>query len=324
MRTQELIEEYLAHLRVERGASPLTVENYERDLRLYEEHLASLGISEVGKVDRAAVLSFERSIMEQGYAPATCKRRMAAVRALHRFAVREDLAASDPARGAPLPKMPDRLPDVLTIDQVGRLLDLQDDPSPAGLRDRALLETMYGCGLRVSEAVKLDLSDLFLDDGFMRVFGKGSKERITPIGGAADRALRRYLDEGRATLSMKAKTLKPGDAGAVFLNCRGGRLTRQGIHAITARAGASVGIEKLHPHTLRHSFATHMLEGGADLRAIQEMLGHSDISTTQIYTHVDRSHLREEYLAAHPRAKKPAKRSSQTEAPRTEDGPSSP
>ncbi|WP_251212719.1 site-specific tyrosine recombinase [Adlercreutzia murintestinalis] len=303
MDVHELIEEYLSYLRIERGASPHTIEGYTRDLQRYELYLAERAITSIREVNRAAVLGFERSILEQGFAVSTCKRRMAAVKALHTFAVREDLTQSNPTSAVPLPKMPERLPDVLTIDQVGLLLDLQDDPTPAGLRDRALLEVLYGCGLRVSEAANLNTSDVFLEDGFMRVFGKGSKERIVPIAGAAARTLGRYLDEGRAPLSLKAKALKPGDAGAVFLNNRGGRLTRQSIHAITARAGEGIGIEGLHPHTLRHSFATHMLEGGADLRAIQEMLGHADISTTQIYTHVDRSHLREEYLSAHPRAK---------------------
>lgn len=306
MDIHELIQEYLSFLRIERGASPLTVKEYARDLALYERHLVDAGITMLADVDRAAVLGFETSIIEQGFAPATCKRRMAAVKALHRFAVREDLTTANPTAAIPLPKMPQRLPDVLTVAQVCSMLDLADDPSPAGLRDRAVLEVLYGCGLRVSEAVGLNTADVFLDEGFLRVFGKGAKERITPIGGAAARAMARYLDEGRGALSMKAKTLRPGDAGAVFLNARGGRLSRQSIHKLVARAGEGVGLTGLHPHTLRHSFATHLLEGGADLRAIQEMLGHSDISTTQIYTHVDRTHLQEEYYAAHPRAGKRA------------------
>lgn len=304
MEIRELIQEYLSYLRIERGASPLTVKGYEHDLALYEQHLADAGVTELAEVDRAAVLGFEAAIMAQGFAPATCKRRMAAVKALHKFAVREDFTQANPTAAIPLPKMPQRLPDVLTISQVCTMLDLADDASPAGLRDRAILEVLYGCGLRASEAAGLDMPDLFLDDGFLRVFGKGAKERIAPIGGAAVRALARYLEEGRAPLSMKARELRPQDASAVFLNARGGRLSRQSIHKLVARAGAGIGVEGLHPHTLRHSFATHMLEGGADLRAIQEMLGHADISTTQIYTHIDRTHLQEEYLSAHPRAKR--------------------
>ncbi|WP_206214074.1 site-specific tyrosine recombinase [Adlercreutzia sp. ZJ154] len=302
MEINELIQEYISFLRIERGASPLTVKNYSHDLALYEEHLREMGITHLQDIDRAAVLDFEASIMKQGYSVATCKRRMAAVKALHKFAIREDFTQVNPTSAIPLPKMPARLPDVLTISQVCAMLDLMDAPSPSGLRDRAMLEVLYGCGLRVSETANLNLRDAFLEEGFLRVFGKGSKERIVPIGGAAARALAEYIENGRTPLSMKAKTLRPEDAGAVFLNSRGGRISRQSIHKIVANAGKGVGIEGLHPHTLRHSFATHMLEGGADLRAIQEMLGHSDISTTQIYTHIDRTHLQEEYYAAHPRA----------------------
>ncbi|WP_241157094.1 site-specific tyrosine recombinase [Adlercreutzia sp. ZJ304] len=302
MEINELIQEYISFLRIERGASPLTVKNYSHDLALYEEHLHDMGITHLQDIDRAAVLDFEASIMKQGYSVATCKRRMAAVKALHKFAIREDFTQINPTSAIPLPKMPERLPDVLTISQVCAMLDLMDAPSPSGLRDRAMLEVLYGCGLRVSETANLNLRDVFLEEGFLRVFGKSSKERIVPIGGAAVRALAEYIENGRAPLSMKAKTLRPEDAGAVFLNSRGGRISRQSIHKIVANAGKGVGIEGLHPHTLRHSFATHMLEGGADLRAIQEMLGHSDISTTQIYTHIDRTHLQEEYYAAHPRA----------------------
>ena len=169
----------------------------------------------------------------------------------------------------------------------------------AGLRNRAILEVLYGCGLRVSELTGLDSGGLLLDEGFLRVVGKGSKERVAPIAGAAADALRNYLERGRPELAKPYA--KP--TSAVFLNARGGRLTRQSVHAIVARAGLSIGVENLHPHTLRHSFATHLLSGGADLRVIQEMLGHSDISTTQIYTHVDRAHIHDEYISAHPRAR---------------------
>ena len=168
-----------------------------------------------------------------------------------------------------------------------------------GLRDRAILEVLYGCGLRVSELVGMDRGDVFFDEGFVRVRGKGSKERIAPLGGMAAQTLARYLDEARPVLARRS----PGDA-AMFLNARGSRISRQSVHAIVARWGRAAGIKGLHPHTLRHSFATHMLEGGADLRTIQEILGHSDIATTQIYTHVSRIHMREEYLACHPRAKR--------------------
>jgi integrase/recombinase XerD len=200
----------------------------------------------------------------------------------------------------PLPKVPEHLPDVVSIDQVDVLLSQPFPDGALGVRDRAILETLYGCGLRVSELTGLDTGDVDLADGFVRVFGKGGKERVVPLGGMAAHALDAYLRTARSLLRPSRSI---GDAGsAVFLNARGGRLTRQSVFAIVKRYGGRVGLE-LHPHTLRHSFATHMLEGGADLRALQEMLGHADISTTQVYTHVDKRHVREEYLTTHPRAR---------------------
>lgn len=297
------VGEYVAYLRVERGASARTVEAYERDLRDYREFLEARGITRADEVTRSTLRDFEESIIARGYAPASVKRRMSVVKGLHRYLAREGYAAGNPAGALSLPKVPERLPDVLSAVDVCRVIDACCDPSPAGLRDRALLEVLYGCGLRVSEACGLDVGDVYSDEGFLRVVGKGSKERVSPLSGCAAASLARYLAEGRPALSMKATSPRAADLPAVFLNARGGRITRQGVHRIVERAGAAVGVAGLHPHTLRHSFATHMLEGGADLRVIQEILGHSDISTTQIYTHVDRTHLQEEYRAAHPRAK---------------------
>lgn len=302
MKIDDLVSEYIIYLRVERGSASLTIKEYERDLGMYLDFLKESGIADISEIKQANILEFELLLSRQGYAPATIKRRMAAVKGLHKFAIREDYCSADPADSVPLPKLMERLPDVLSIDQVATMLEMHDGARPVDLRDRALLEVLYGCGLRASEASGLNSASVFLDDGFLRVMGKGNKERISPISGAAASALEKYMLEGRPVLSVKAKTLKPADAGAVFLNARGGRLTRQSIHAIVAKAGQAIGVKDLHPHTLRHSFATHMLEGGADLRVIQEILGHSDISTTQIYTHIDRTHLREEYIHAHPRA----------------------
>ena len=222
---------------------------------------------------------------------------MAAVRSLHRFCVREGLAQTNPASSVPLPKTPELLPDVLSIDQVNRLLDGMTGEDPVSLRARAVCELLYGCGLRASELVGLDVADVRLEEGYLRVFGKGGKERVSPISGTAVSALQRYLANGRPGFEKPARPCP-----AVFLNARGTRLSRQTVHAIVAKAGRAIGVSNLHPHTLRHSFATHLLAGGADLRVIQELLGHADISTTQIYTHVDRTHIREEYLHAHPRA----------------------
>jgi integrase/recombinase XerD len=194
-----------------------------------------------------------------------------------------------------------RLPDVISVDDALKLLSQPFPDGPVGYRDRAVLETLYGCGLRVSELTGLDLSAIDLESGFIRVFGKGSKERLVPIAGQAVIAVREYLQHGRPFLRAKKAARRP-DPDALFLNVRGGRLTRQAVFGIVRDYGAKVGLQ-LHPHTLRHSFATHMLQGGAELRALQEMLGHADISTTQVYTHVDRTHVREEYLTTHPRAR---------------------
>lgn len=292
------ISEYLTCLRIERGRAPRTIEAYQRDLGDFEEFLERRGLGPVVRADRAALAAYEADLSERGYAPTSVKRRLSAIKGLYRYLVREEVIPTSPADLIATPKAPDRLPDVLSIAQVNDLMAHADDSTPASQRDRALLEVLYGCGLRASEACDLNLGDLALDEGYLRVLGKGDKERVAPISGAALRTLSAYLDEGRR--SLEGGRGKSG--GAVFLNARGGRLTRQSVHKIVARAGLAIGVSNLHPHTLRHSFATHLLEGGADLRAIQEMLGHSDISTTQIYTHVDRSHIREEYLAAHPRA----------------------
>lgn len=293
-----LAREYLAHLRVERGVSPRTVSAYELDLQSYVAHVTSCGATCADDIERSMVVSFEAELIAQGYAPTTVKRRVAAVKGFHRFLVREGVSANNPTAALPLPKIPQALPDVLSIQQIDAMLSQSHDGSPAALRNRAMLEVLYGCGLRVSEMVDLDLRDVVLGEGYLRVVGKGGKERVAPISGMALEALTEYLEDARPKLRSAQGTT----TSAVFLNARGGRLSRQGIHAIVARAGLAIGVKNLHPHTLRHSFATHMLEGGADLRVIQEILGHSDISTTQIYTHVDTSHIREEYRHAHPRA----------------------
>ena len=305
MGIDEAIEEYVYYLRIERGSSQSTVEEYSRDLKAYSEHLRSLGIGSIGNVEANAIIDFEAKLAKDGYSPATVKRKMSAVRGLHKFAAREEYASGSPIDALRLPKVAATLPDVLSIPDVSAMLDALTAETPLKARDKALMEVLYGCGLRASEACGLDVSNLHLNDGFLVAMGKGSKERLVPISGAAAEALSSYVYDGpRAALSMKAKRPKRDDVGAVFLNARGGRLTRQGLFGIVRQAGEAAGIEALHPHTLRHSFATHMLEGGADLRVIQQILGHSSISTTQIYTHVDRQHVREEYIASHPRAKR--------------------
>jgi integrase/recombinase XerD len=295
------VTEYLSHLAVERGSSRHTIAAYGRDLSDYVGFLSGRGVEDLTMVTRDDVTAFVSVLWDRGLAPSTVERRVAAVKGLHKFLVREGITDNHPTARLPLPKVPERLPEVVSIEDIDRLLGQPFPDSPAGLRDRALLETLYGCGLRVSELTGLDLSGLDLSAGHVRVFGKGGKERIVPIAGMAVHALDAYLKSGRPYLRPK-NSLRGVDTSAVFVNVRGARISRQGVFSIVRAYGVRVGL-KLHPHTLRHSFATHLLEGGADLRALQEMLGHADITTTQVYTHVDRRHIREEYLSTHPRAR---------------------
>jgi integrase/recombinase XerD len=296
-----LYDEFLGYLAVERGASPHTIDAYRRDLAVYTAFLAGRGVTAPDDVTRSDVVAYISVLRDRDLAPSSVERKVASAKSFHKFLVREGITENHPTASLPLPKVPKRLPKVVSIADVERMLSQPFPDGPAGLRDRAILEVLYGCGLRVSELTGLDLTDIDLADGFLRVFGKGSKERVVPIAGAAFRTLSEYLSHGRPFLRPKSSSARQ-DPAAVFLNQRGGRMTRQTIFTTVRSYAGRVGLE-MHPHTLRHSFATHMLEGGADLRSLQDMLGHSDISTTQVYTHVDRSHLREEYLSTHPRAK---------------------
>lgn len=295
------VDEYLGHLSVERGASPNTLAAYRRDLTAYTEFLGERGVAGPDGVRREDVTAFISALRERGLAPSSVERKVAAVKGFHKYLVREGITANHPTAHLPLPKVPERLPDVVSVADIDRMLAQPFPDGPVGLRDRAILEVLYGCGLRVSELTGLDTNDLAPEEGFIRVFGKGSKERLVPIGGVASAALDAYLRAGRRL--MRSRRSLGSDESAVFLNSRGARLSRQSVFALVRTYGGRVGLDGLHPHTLRHSFATHMLEGGADLRALQEMLGHADISTTQVYTHVDRRHIREEYLSTHPRAR---------------------
>lgn len=313
MDLERAVDEYLDYLVVERGASPNTVEGYGRDLRRYVAFLAGMGITRPEEVTRQAVAQHVEALQEVGLAPTSVERAVSACKGLHRFMVTEHICEEHPTADLPLPKKPARLPDVLSREQAAALLEednfvYTDDESKtprrnalarASLqRDRTMLEVLYGCGLRVSELCGLDLREVMLDEELLRVFGKGSKERVVPIMGSAARAMASYLEQWRPVL---AEGHAP--TAAVFLNARGGRISRQSVHAVCEKYGRIyAGREGLHPHTLRHSFATHLLEGGADLRVVQELLGHASIATTQLYTHVDRTHIRQVYLEAHPRA----------------------
>ncbi len=288
------VEEYLAALASERGLARNTVRAYRRDLGQYLDHL------EGGDPGPEAVSQFVSALRERRLAPATVARKVAAVRGLHRFLAAEGLAADDPTLLVESPRRPGALPKALKVDEVQKLLDAPDPTSALGRRDRALLEFLYATGARVAEAVALDQADLDLEAGTARVTGKGSQQRLVPVGGYAVAAVETWLPERRAMLGGRR------DPGAVFLNGRGGRLSRQGVWLIVRKAARRAGIpeELVSPHVLRHSAATHMVEGGADLRSVQEMLGHASISTTQVYTRVSPRHLREVYVACHPRSRR--------------------
>lgn len=288
----------MGYLAFERGSSSHTVEAYGRDLERYVKALEEKGVTEPDDVTRPLIEEHLEHLAEEGYAPSSVERALSAIKSFHRFMLQEEMSSISPAAALPLPKKAERLPDVLSVRQALALLDQPFPKTAAGQRDRAIIEVLYGCGLRVSELTGLDVGAVSLEDEVVRVIGKGSKERLVPLMGSAHEALAEYLSDWRGEL------VSSRSGAAVFLNVRGGRISRQSVFAIVERAGRVVGIDGLHPHTLRHSFATHMLQGGADIRIVQELLGHSSIQTTQLYTHLDRSHLRMAYLSAHPRARR--------------------
>ena len=288
----------MGYLAFERGSSSHTVEAYGRDLERYVKALEEKGVTEPDDVTRPLIEEHLEHLAEEGYAPSSVERALSAIKSFHRFMLQEEMSSVSPAAALPLPKKAERLPDVLSVRQALALLDQPFPKTAAGQRDRAIIEVLYGCGLRVSELTGLDVGAVSLEDEVVRVIGKGSKERLVPLMGSAHEALAEYLSDWRGEL------VSSRSGAAVFLNVRGGRISRQSVFAIVELAGRVVGIDGLHPHTLRHSFATHMLQGGADIRIVQELLGHSSIQTTQLYTHLDRSHLRMAYLSAHPRARR--------------------
>ncbi|MEO9223779.1 MAG: site-specific tyrosine recombinase XerD [Acidimicrobiales bacterium] len=295
-------EEYLTWLRVERGRSANTLAAYRRDLRAYWKWLRRQGrpLADVTEADVTTYVSFQRA---RGRAPSTVKRSIVAVRALHRFLALEGTVAADPTADLEVPRVPQGLPKALAEAEIAALIDAVVGDRPAVLRDRAILEVLYGTGLRISELVGLSLSDLDLTDDLLRAFGKGAKERIVPIGRMAHQALADWLSDSGREQFIPRRWARRNDAEAVFLNARGGRLSRQGAWGIVRRYGRAVGLEgRLTPHVLRHSCATHMLDHGADIRTVQELLGHASVSTTQVYTKVSTERLWSVYRDAHPRA----------------------
>jgi integrase/recombinase XerD len=308
----QAIQGYLQHLVVERGLAANTVESYRRDLRRYESALVGRGKARLGDVTPADVAEFLASLREgdaehEALAVSSAARAVIAVRGLHAFAAAQGLAELDPARDVPPPTPPRRLPKAITLAEVERLLAASgpgpDDPSadPRLLRDRALLEFLYGTGARISEVTALDVDELHLDaDPVVRLAGKGGKQRVVPVGSYAVRALQAYLVRARPALAAASRRISVSPA--VFLNARGGRLTRQGAWGVLHAAAERARVPDVSPHTLRHSFATHLLDGGADIRVVQELLGHASVATTQVYTLITVDRLREVYASSHPRA----------------------
>lgn len=296
--------DYLAHLGVERGASPNTLAAYRRDLTRYREFLEARGRAGLGEVGEGDVREFLRAIQSgddgaRPLAPSSASRVLASVRGLHRFSLLEGLVGEDVAAGVSPPSTAKDLPQVLTVAQVEALLGAVSGDEPADLRDRALLEVLYGTGARISEAVGLAADDVDTETASVRLLGKGSKVRVVPIGSFALQALEAYAVRARPVLAAKGR-----GTAVLFLNSLGRPLSRQSAWAILRKAAERAGIEEeVSPHTLRHSFATHLLQGGADVRVVQELLGHASVTTTQIYTHVTIDSLRETYALAHPRAR---------------------
>jgi integrase/recombinase XerD len=297
------MEELLSWLAVEKGRSANTLAAYRRDLAAYQEFLVARGLAPTAVTERVVedYLAFLRAA---GRAPASVARALVSVRSLHRFLEDEGQAPTNPAGDVEPPRVPSGLPKALSEAEVATLLGAVTGDDAVARRDRAILEVLYGCALRVSELVGLGLADLDLGSGLLRAFGKGSKERVVPVGRLAARALADWLAPGGRDALVPARWARRGDAEAVFLNMRGGRLSRQGAWGIVRGYGDAVGLgDRLSPHVLRHSCATHMLDHGADIRVVQELLGHASISTTQVYTKVSGARLRQIYEAAHPRAK---------------------
>jgi integrase/recombinase XerD len=293
----KLIERFIHYLAVERGLALNTLESYQRDLTQYVTFLERSNISDLNQTRRANIIAYLADMQRKGRATSTISRNLASLRAFYSFLLRDGLIDGDPTTNLESPKIEKRLPKVLTVSEVEALLEGPDYGTVAGIRDKAMLELLYATGIRVSELVSLNLSDVNLNMGFLKCYGKGSKERIIPLGSVALKTVSDYV------MRSRVKLMRDQSEESLFLNHHGQRLSRQGFWKIIKKYANAARINKeITPHTLRHSFATHLLENGADLRAVQEMLGHADISTTQIYTHLTKSRLKEVYAKTHPRA----------------------
>jgi integrase/recombinase XerC len=294
---QEVFNKYINYLEVERNASPYTVRNYTTDLLDFFQFLRAKGIGSLKEVDKHTLRDYLSQLMEQGFVKASIARKLSAIRSFYRYLLREEIISTSPVATTFSPKLDKRLPSFLNIEEMERLLEAPDVSTPQGRRDRALMELLYASGLRVSELVNINLEQVNLDSREIRVRGKGSKERVVLMGEPAAMALSAYLSQGRPKLLGKKRS------DALFLNRYGERLPERRVQRILEKYANIAGIDKgVHPHMLRHTFATHLLDGGADLRVVQELLGHANLSSTQIYTHVTKTQARKVYLSAHPMA----------------------
>lgn len=296
---QEALAEYIIYLKIERGLSANTVTSYKRDIEKYLTFLTEKKITQLDEVSRFEILDFLQTLRQSGAADNSIIRMVSSLRKFHQYLKRESIVSDDPMQLIDTPKKASTLPKAISPQAVEQLLEAPDTTTPLGVRDRTILELMYATGLRISELVNLKLSDMHLTMGFIQTMGKGEKERIIPLGEIASQWLDHYLDSARVYLQdQSAETSE-----YVFLNSRGKGLSRQGVWKKVKQLALEAGIDQnVTPHTLRHSFATHLLENGADLRMVQELLGHADISTTQIYTHITKTRLKQVYSDYHPRA----------------------
>ncbi len=297
MNTEQLVEQFLNYMRVEKNASPLTLQHYTADLHQFCQFMKQHEVIDFAAVSYFFVRNFLAELHHQDYAKRSVARKISALRSLFKYLLREDIVEVSPFQYMRTPKLDKKLPKFMYVDEMEKLLDAPDVSKPIGLRDKAILETLYASGMRVSECVGLNLNAVDLNSGIALVFGKGAKERYVPLGEHAVHAIKRYIAEARNNM------LKQADEQALFLNTRGGRISDRSIRRMIDTCVKKLAdAKKISPHTLRHTFATHMLEAGADLRTVQELLGHANISTTQIYTHITRDHLQTIYNRAHPRA----------------------
>lgn len=296
---KDQLKDFIHYLLVERGLSNNTIVSYERDLKSYYKYLVEIQqIESFNNVTRLHIIQFLKYLKEAGKSSKTIARHTASIRSFHQFLLREKQADQDPSVLIESPQLERNLPKILSLQEVEKLLETPKLTTPFGYRDKAMLELLYATGIRVSEMIALNLTDVHLTMGFIRCYGKGSKERIVPIGRTATEVITKYLENGRPKLRNPKQS-----TDALFVNHHGKRISRQGFWKNLKKIAIEANVNKeLTPHTLRHSFATHLLENGADLRAVQEMLGHADISTTQIYTHVTKARLKDVYNQFHPRA----------------------